>query len=51
MAQHIGIVAVSAEGSALARALEAARAWDNRVHMANVPVNQAQEAGVRDECA
>lgn len=37
--------------AALAQAFEAARAWDNRVHMANVRVNQALLARVRDDHA
>jgi hypothetical protein len=30
-------------------AADAAQAWDNRVHMANVRVNQAQVARARDD--
>jgi tetratricopeptide (TPR) repeat protein len=40
---------LGAADAALARAFEAARVWDNRVHMANVRVNQAQVARARDD--
>jgi tetratricopeptide (TPR) repeat protein len=36
---------------AFARALDAARAWDNRVHIANVRVNQALVAHTRNDLA
>jgi tetratricopeptide (TPR) repeat protein len=42
---------LDAADAALARAFEAARAWDNRVHMANVRANQALLARARDDPA
>jgi hypothetical protein len=42
---------LGAADTALARAFEAARAWGNRVHMANVRANQAQVALARDDGA